>query len=110
MALANGNENEDRFRSFLIASQDGPPLPDRAGNVELYAATETSPVVAFLFAAPQPLEGHAIARNLCDHRLDHGPRRPCAANEILSKNLVDHANFEARASARTHCRLPLAVG
>jgi hypothetical protein len=58
--------------------------------------------VAFLFAAPQPLEGHAVAPDLCDYRLDHGSRRPRTASEILSKNLVHDADFEAQTRARAH--------
>jgi hypothetical protein len=66
--------------------------------------------VTFLFAAPQPLEGHAIAPDLCDHWLDRGSRRPRATGKILIEDLVYHADFEARTRARTHCRLSLAVG
>jgi hypothetical protein len=78
-ALADGDKDEAGFAASSSLTRTAPYCP-AGGHAELHTATEASSIMAFLFAAPQLLEWHAVALDLCDQRLDRGSRRPRAAS------------------------------
>jgi hypothetical protein len=50
MPLANGDQDQSRFRSLFIGRKNRAPLAGRSRDVELDAASKAGPVVTFLFA------------------------------------------------------------
>jgi len=106
MPLADRDQHQCGLRGLFIADEHRPPLAGGLRNVELHAASEAGPIVAFLFTTSKPLARSTVAAQLTYDWLDRCSSRLRAAREILRWHPIINSNFKARTRARAHGRYP----
>ncbi|MDQ3724925.1 MAG: hypothetical protein M3335_03365 [Actinomycetota bacterium] len=100
MPLAHCDQDQGWDFTLFVTGENRSPSAVGSRDVELDAAAETGSVLPFLFASQQPLERHSFFTQRRNHRLDCCSSRWSGVTEVLSKNLINDANFKARTRAR----------